>query len=176
MVREFSVKLKSGNNKARVAFIICMSSAFLFVMLSTVIPLYKGMVSLLGMVLLIGALVLYTKYISPIYYYDIMIDSGNTPLLVVRQRIGKRESTLCRIALYEIVKIDSEDAKKRRAHKTPAGFIKYNYSPTLCPDRTYRLTTMSGYEKSEIILEISDDYAELLSKYADEAREMRGEI
>lgn len=171
MIREFSVKLKPTNNKARTVFIISMSLAFALIMLSTFIPLYKGVVNLVGLSLLVAAVTIYTKYISPIYYYDITFDSEGTPLFVVRQLIGKRQTTLCRIGLAEVVKIEKENATERCSHKTPYGFRKYNYLPTLAPDTTYRLTTMSRYEKSEIVIEASDEFAELLGVYSAKARE-----
>lgn len=172
MIREFSVKLKATNGKARTAFIASMLIAFALIAVSSVVPLYHGVVALVGMAFLVAAVTIYSKYVSPIYYYDITFDCEGTPLLVVRQLIGKRETTLCRIGLAEIVKIEREEKTSRRAHKTPYGFRKYSYSPTLDPELTYRLTTMSRYEKAEIILEINDSFAQMLKEYSTEAREL----
>lgn len=173
MIKEFSVKLKATNGKARTAFIASMVIAFAFIAVSSFIPLYHGVVALVGMVFLVAAVTLYTKYVSPIYYYDITFDCEGTPLLVVRQIIGKRQTTLCRIGLAEVVKIEREDREARRNHKTPYGFIKYVYTPTLDPELTYRITTMTRYEKSELVLEINDSLAEMLKAYSSEAREMK---
>lgn len=172
MIREFSVKPKPSNNKARAAFIICTSGAFALIMLSTFIPLYKGLVSLVGVVLLSVALALYTKYIAPIYYYDIMVDSDGVPLFVVRQQIGKRYTTLCRIALHEIVKIEKENAVQRREHKTPFDMKKYAYLPTLDPQKVYRITTSGRHERAEILIESSDEFANMLISYSREARDI----
>lgn len=175
MIREFSVKPKPTNNKARALFIVCMLLAFLFVIGSTLISTYRGVVSLAGVLFLCAALVTYTKYISPSYFYDITFDSSDRPIFVVRQQIGKRYTTLCRIGLAEIVKIEKESAKERRDHKTPSGVVKYTYLPTLDPAESYRLTTSGRYERAEILIESSDGFAELLSAYSAEAREMRTE-
>ncbi len=176
MIREFSIKPKPTNGKARAAFILCTVGSFALITISTVIPLYKGLVSLAGVVLLTLALVLYTKYIAPAYFYDIMLDSEGTPLFVVRQQTGKRYTTLCRIALHEIVKIEKQSKKQRREHKTPYEMKKYSYLPTLDPDEVYRITTSGRYERAEILIESSDGFAELLISYSAEARDLHSDI
>ena len=172
MIREFSVRAKSSNNKARTAFSLCTAIALGLIFLSMIIPVYRGIVSLVGMALLVVAITIYTKYVSPIYYYDITFDSEGTPLFVVRQIIGKRQTTLCRIGLAEIMKIEEENSEARRSHKTPFGFKKYAYLPTLMPAVSYRLTTTSRYEKAEILIEASGEFISLLRSYSAEAREM----
>jgi hypothetical protein len=123
------------------------------------------------MLLFVAAITIYSRYVSPVYYYDITHDSEGTALFVVRQIIGRRETTLCRIALYEIVKIEEEDSKARSEHKTPYGYKKYSYLPTIMPKRCYRITSMSRYEKAEILIEASGEFIDLLRSYAAEARE-----
>ncbi len=171
MMPEFSIRAKSSNNKARIAFAAGLASSFIIFGVSAVIQQYQGLVSLLALALLVFALTVFTKYLSVSYYYDMTSDSEGTPLLLVRQLIGKRETVLCRIGLAEIVKVEREDRAARRAHKTPAGFMKYSYLPTLDPAFSYRLTSASRYEKSEIVLEITDEMADLLRKYSVLARE-----
>ena len=153
-------------------FAACASLAFAFVLMSMIIPTYRGVVSFFGMGLLVAAITVYTRYVSPEYYYDITFDSEGTPLFVVRQIIGKRHTTLCRIGLGEIVKIEHETKDERNAHKTPYGFVKFNYVPTLMPNDTYRITTMSRYEKAEILIEASDEFVSLLRAYSAEAKEI----
>ena len=172
MIREFSVKPKPSNNKARLAFVACMSLSFLFILISTLMDSYKGIVSLLGVTLLICATVLYTKYISPVWFYDITFDSDGSAVLVVRQQIGKRHTTLCRIGLSEILKVEKESANDRHSHRTPSGYTKYSYMPTLDPKESYRLTTSSRYERAEILIESSEGFADLLAAYSAEARKL----
>ncbi|MBQ7325875.1 MAG: hypothetical protein IJW93_00155 [Clostridia bacterium] len=171
MIREFSVKPKPSNNKARAAFIISMMLSFALILLSTLIESYKGIIGLGGVAFLTIAMVFYTKYISPIWFYDITFDSDGTPVFVVRQQIGKRQTTLCRIALCEIVKIDRENSHARREHKTPAGVIRYSYLPTLDPKDSYRITTSARHERAELLIECSEEFAGLLQGYSVEARE-----
>ena len=175
MIREFSVRPKPSNNKARAMFIACSVLAFALVTLSTVIPLYRGLVSMAGVLLLTLALVFYTKYILPIYFYDIFIDSDGTPLFVVRQQTGKRQSTLCRIPLNEILRVEKQSRQQRREHKTPYEVKKYAYLPTLDPDEIYRITTSGRYERAEILIECSEGFAKMLTVYSAEARQLRSD-
>ncbi len=173
MIKEFSAKSKPSNNKARVLFVVCMSASFALIMLSTFLSLYRGVFSLLGVGFFAVALVLYAKYVSPIYYYDITFDSENTPIFVVRQQVGKKFSTLCRIDLADIIKIDKQTSKERREHKTPMGTVRYSYLPTLDPAVAYRITVRSRYEKAEILIESSEEFARLLMSYSGQAKDMR---
>ena len=170
-MQEFSVKLIPSNNKARITFIAFLMGAFLLFALSTLIQHYRGLVSLGGMVFLVAALTLYTKYISPVYYYDFTDDGYGTKLFVVRQMTGSRQTTLCRISFGEIKKVERESAESRRGHKTPAGYRKYSYLPTLAPEFSYRLTIENSYEKAEILIEVSDELAEMIKNYVSEASE-----
>lgn len=147
------------------------SAAMAVILTSMLISVYRGIVSLVGVGLFTAAIVIYTRYVSAVYYYDITFDYEGQPIFVVRQLSGKRESTLCRIALYEIVKIEEETPKQSREHKTPYGFRKYSYLPTILPNVAYRITSVSRYEKSEIMIEASGEFINLLRSYAAEARE-----
>ena len=173
MIRDFSVRLKPTNSKAKRAFIFCLILAFVFFVISAVLPLYNGLVGLISLVFLVISLNAYTKYLSCIYYYDITTDSDGTPLFIVRQIVGKRETTLCRIELADVVSLDREDRETRIKHKTPKELSKFNYSPTMDPEVSYRMITNGRYEQAEIVLEFSDEMAEMILHYAELAREMR---
>ena len=179
MINELQIRLKPTNNKARVAFSVfgaCAVIAFLAYHFMRGAEVEKAsLVGLLGLVLLTVSLTFYTKYMSSVYYYEIMLDSVGTPLFLVKQAVGKRVSTLCRIALYEIKKIERTTAAERKTYKTPKDLRKYNYVPTFMPEVTYRLTTASRYEKAEIYIEISDEFSEALKNYVLEAQTLVGE-
>ncbi len=175
MIKEISVCSKPTNNKAKISFFVFIA---LFVF-GTVCYLVmrgqgvekSGLIGFIPLVSVTVAIFFYNKYLGSKYYYDVMLDSEGTPLFVVRQLIGKRTSTLCRVALYEITKIERESREERRAHKTPLGHKKYSYLPTFLPSITYRITTRSRYEKAEILIECSEEFAELLRGYVTESRE-----
>ena len=172
MINEFSVHPKPQNNYAKLFSLLAMLLAVGCIILYSVIEHYKGVVGVVAMMFITTAVLIYTKYIAVDFYYDITFDSEGIPLFVVRQIIGRRQTTLCRIELWDIESVEHQTDKERRAHKTASGVRKYTYAPTVFPKENYLITTGS-YEKNEIVIECSQEFAELLSSYAKEAKEMR---
>ena len=170
MIKAFSIRPKPQNNNAKITFAVLLSVSAVCFAVSYFMELYKGIVSTVGLFVLVTAVLIYTKFISPAFYYDICFDSEQTPIFVVRQLIGKRFTTLCRVDLADIKKIEGEDREGMKSHATPSGYKKYVYAPTLRPSFVYRLTVINKYEKAEIILELSEDHASLLSEYSKEAK------
>lgn len=170
MIRPQSARLKPTNNKARNYSFTALMIAVVLTAVYMAIPVYKGVVGLVLIASLVFCIFIYTKYISPVYFYDIDFDAYGVPVFVVRQVTGRRQSTLSRISLSDITDIKRESAKERSSHKTPMEYRKYVYSPTLMPDFTYRLTVVNKYEKAEIIIEASEEYASMLSEYVEEAK------
>ena len=172
MISEFSVKPKPKNNNAKILAIVLLGLSVAVFAVSWFIDSYRGIVGLVAAIFLVSAILIYTKYIAPEYSYDVVIDHRGLPLFVVRQITGKRITTLCRVDLYALRKIEPESGKEARAHKTPIGMRKFIYTPTLFPPSVYRMTVESREENSEIVIEVSDEYAALLWQYATEARSM----
>ena len=170
MIKEFSVHPKPRNKKAK---LICLSefavAAALFITYSRV-DRYRGIIGLFAIGFITAAILLYTKYISPNYYYDITFDSNEIPIFVVRQITGKRQTTLCRIDLADIVEITYESAKERKSHKRDNSAKLYVYTPTLFPPDNYRITAKNRYDSFELVVECTEDFAKLLSEYSEEAR------
>ena len=171
MINEFSSRVRSSNINARVAFFALLATAIATFAVYFLIPQGKGIVGVVGIAFITAAVLIYTKYVACEYYYDVTFDSDGTPVFVVRQITGKRQTTLCRISIADIVSATVESATERRAHKTPAGYRKYVYTPTLAPAATCRLAVSSRYEKAEIVIECGEELAGLLLTYALEARE-----
>ena len=119
------------------------------------------------------AIFIYTKYVSVDFYYDVIVDEVEEPLLVVRQQIGKRTVTLCRVPLADIVSVTKETKEERRAHKRERGVGLYLYSPTLSPDVSYRIFVSNRYERSEVVLEGSDEFFSKIKELSAEARALR---
>ena len=175
MISEFSVSPRPSNNKARHLFfiliILAVTAAAIYLTLTT----YRSIVGLVCLVLLVGAIYIYNRYMATKYYYDVMVDTAGTPLFVVRSVVGKRATTLCRVELSSIIGITTLTAEERKNHKTPDGFVKYFYSPTMSPDRITLITVSSRYERAEISIEASDELVQLLTSYVKEAREFHAE-
>lgn len=173
MISEFSARAKSKNNNAKITFFTLLALCVGVVALYLFTDRYRGLVGLGALALITAAVFIYTRYISSEYFYDITFDYNNTPVFVVRQRTGKKDTTLCRMDLYAITDVVRQDKKERAEHKTKDGYLKYNYTPTLFPSETYLVTVFSRYEKAEIRIEATEEFANLLLTYAAEAKELR---
>ena len=171
MIKDLTVRPKPQNNNAKIAFTVSLAVSAIGFAAYYAIERFRGIVGMLALFALVTAILFYTKFISPIFYYDVTSDSDNVPIFVVRQIIGKRQTTLCRIDLASITEIKKETKAEMRAHKTPSAYRKYVYAPTLFPPVVYRITVVGRYEKSEIIIECSEDFAEYLRSCAQEAAE-----
>lgn len=170
MIKEFSVRPTPQNSNAKIAFSVTLALAAVGFIIYMIMDEYRALVGFIALLILVTAILIYTKYIAPVFCYDIMIDTEGTPLFVVRQIIGKRQSTFCRIALHEITSITREDKEQRRAHKTPRGTRRYTYAPTLFPSVTYRIASKTRYESAEIVIEGTEEFIALLDGYTKEAR------
>ncbi len=170
MILEFSVRPKPSNNKAKYTCLACFITAAAALIVTLFIPSYKSIVGIVCLVFLTAALFIYTKYLASEYLYDITFDSVGKAVFVVRQRTGKRDSTMCRIDLSSIESVTEETKEQRRAHTTPSGTLKYNYLPTMSPDATLRIISVMAHERSEIVIEASAEFAALLRDYSAEAR------
>lgn len=170
MINELSVSPKPQNRSAHICCAAFMSCFALCVVVYLSLDVYKGVVGLLSLVFLTVGIMLYTRYISVKYYYDVTFDENSKAVFVVRQLVGRRQTTLCCIYLSMVTSITRETKEERKAHKTPLGVRKYNYTPTLIPDLTYRIFSKSRVETCEICVEISDEYARLFAEYVEEAK------
>ena len=170
MISEFSTHVKSSNNKARTLFFSLLLASVAIVCAYMLSPLYKGVIGMCALITIVSAVFVYTKFLSSVFYYDITFDYRGEPIFVVRQITGKRQSTLARLSLRDIRKIEMETREQRKAHKVAAGYKKYVYFPTLSPEHSCRLTVISAYEKSEVQIECTLEFSEMLKAYAQEAK------
>lgn len=170
MISEFTLRPKAQNKRAPYIIAALLFGAAAFFLLYLVMQVYRGVVGLVSLGFITAAVFIYTKYVAPEYYYDIMV-ANNTPLFVVRQLTGKRFVTLSRVELGSITAVCKLTSAERRAHKTPQGYMKYSYTPTIGPEVVYMITVVSRYERAEIVIEANDEFAALLLSYAKEAKE-----
>ena len=171
MIVEQTLHVKPSNNNARNLTFGALAASLLLMAVYMAVPLYKGIVGMFTLAAIVTVVFIYSRYVGSYYFYDIGFDSSGVPVFVVRTVTGRRQSTLARISLADIVSLVREDAEARKNHKTANGVRKYFYSPTLCPKITYRMTVKSRYENAELIIEGSEEYAEMLRRYAILARE-----
>lgn len=171
MITELHLRVKPQNNKAKGLFFIFFALTCLLFSLSYAFSAYRWISQLIAVLCLVTAILLYTKYISAIYYYEILLDRDDVPMLVVRQQMGRRSTTLCRVDLADITAIERKTREEYRAHKTDAHKARYVYTPTLFPDTVYLVTVISRHETAEIVLEGSEEFIEHLRSCATLARE-----
>ncbi len=175
MIKEITAHPKPQNNYAKMLSLGAMVLAVVCVVLYSVMEKYKGVVGVAAIMFITTAVLIYTKYIAVEFYYDVAIDDEGVPLFIVRQLTGKRQTTLCRLEFWDINTVVHQTEKERREHKSTVGTRKYVYAPTLFPKETYLISVRSRYEKCEITIECSDEFAEMLISCAQEAKTMRQE-
>ena len=173
MINESTVRPKPQNNNAKIAFLLTMLAFLLSVAAYMFMEKYKGVVGLVAMCFLTTSILFYTKYIAPVFMYEILIADDGTPLFIVRQQTGKRIATLARFDIGDIRDAKIESRQERKNHKIPGGVLKYNYGPTLNPPKACRIFLKSRYETAEILVEVSEEYKDMLLSYAKIAKEMR---
>lgn len=169
MIGEFSMLVKPKNKNGTVAFLCSLTVGLILFVLSASLERYRGVVALVAVIFIVYALYVFTKYVSIEYHYDIAIIDGE-PMLIVRQRIGKRNSVSCRILLSEITDVKYETREQRAAHKTPEEYKRYVYTVTMGVADTVRLTVNSRYEKCEVVLECGIEVADYLASCVAQAK------
>ena len=147
--------------------------AFIALIVSMLMTSYTWVAGMVVLASLTTAILIYTKYVTVDFYYDVITDDGEEPLLVVRQQVGKRSVTLCRVPLADIVSIKKETKEERKSHVRERGVGLYVYSPTLSPGTSYRLLVSNRYERSEVVLEGSDEFFSKMQELAIESRRIR---
>ena len=173
MIREFAVRPMPKNKNARTLFFVLLAAAAATVIASYFLTHYKGVVQLGSLILLVAAVLIYTRYLGSVYSYEVTFDSDETPIFVVCQLSGKRRTSLCRVDLADITEIEALEAAAYRAYKTEQGTKRYNYTPTLFPDEVYLMKVRSRTERADVFLELSAECRDTLLSYAADAKATR---
>lgn len=173
MIREFSVRPMPKNKNARTLFFILLAAAVATVAVSYFLTLYKGIVQLVALILLVFAVMVYTRYLGAVYSYEVTHDSDTTPIFVVCRFSGKRCTTLCRVDLADIADIEVLTAAAYRAYKPNEKTLRYKYTPTLFPEEVHLMKVRSFHERADIFLELSAECRDTLLSFAADARAQR---
>ena len=170
MISEFSVRPKPQNKRAYYYFWAALVAALVIFIVYLIANRYRGLIGLGTIACITIAVFIYTKYIAANYIYDITFDSSSHAVFVVRQQTGKKDTTLTCISLSGITSVTRLSAEERKKHTTPSGMLKYVYTPTISPESVLLITYHSRYEKAEIYIEATDEFATLLESYSVIAR------
>ena len=167
MINEFSVSPKPPNNKAKVYSLLLFLTGALIIVVSAGLDAYRGLVAVFSLVPFTLAILIYTKYISQKFVYEIFVDTDGEPLFIVRQTAGARSATLCRVALFTVESVEALSPVPKKTKDTE----RFVYCQTLFPKEVI-LIKISGYRaKSEILIEGNNEFLSLLQQYSQEARE-----
>ena len=169
MISDFSVRVLPKNKNATVIFLLLLSFSMILFLYSSTLESYKGIVGLVSLAFIVGAVYVFTRHVIAEYYYDLI--GGDEPMLVVRQAFGKRSTTMCRVSLADIERVEACRLDGAEVHKTPEGYRKYKYTLTVGDTDGVRIYVSSPFEKSEIVLEASAEFANVLCEYSKEAKE-----
>ena len=182
MIAPITINPKPENNKAKIFVAVFGALGGLIFIFGTFAELYGGVISLVGMMLIIAAITISVKYIMSSFVYEITEVEGEW-LFVVGQYSGKRYTTLCRVGLASVRSIEKKQRNEKAdspdviARFTNPAFLsreyaRYSYIPTMMPDSYYVMTVENRYEKAKISLQLTDGMAEQLRLFAKEAREL----
>ena len=166
---EFTLHVKPSNKNASYVTAASLVSSALSVGVCFFIDRYRGIFGLLAMIFFTVALIFYTKYTAQEYAYDLTSDSEGMPILVIRSKTGRRITTLLRLDLYAVRKLERLTREELRKRKTDTGVMKYVYTPSFLPSEVLLLTVRSHYERADVIIEAPKEFEEILSKSAERA-------
>lgn len=173
MISSFSAHPKAQNKNAKKLMCLFFVIAIIALIVMMLMKNYSWVAGMVMLASLTTAILIYTKYVTVDFYYDVIAEEGEEPLFVVRQKVGKRTVTLCRVPLADIISVTKETKRERKAHKRERGVGLYVYAPTLSPDQNYRIFVSNRYERSEVVLEGSDEFFARIKELSVEARNQR---
>ncbi len=169
MINEFSTSPKPQNKNAHIACAVAMAAFAALTAAYMLMDKYRGVVGLAAITALTAGIYIYTKYMSAKYHYDITNSTEGQALLVVRRSVGKRDTTLYMTPLYRIQAVEMQTRGAAKKHD-PA-FARHYFTPTFMPLTTCLITVKSRLESAELVIECSEDFANILSRYAAEERD-----
>lgn len=171
MIPYVTIRPEPQNKKARYVFYACLGSAILLMAIYMLLPKYKGVVGIVALLFITAAIYVYNRYVCAVYYYDIIPGSDGDAVFLIRQLVGKRETTLCRVDLSSIISVKSLTREQRREYKPERDVSRYAYAPTLSPEVIYLLEVRSSYEKADVFIELTEEQAGMMSDYVRMSRE-----
>ena len=170
MINDLSVRPHAQNKRADRIFYTLLIVALGFVFASYLAERYRGLISLGAAIAVVIALVIYNRYMSGEYSYEVVTGYSDVPLFIVRRTVGKKTTTLFNAELSAIAALDVIEAGA--SADIPKDSRKYNFCPTLGAPRRAKITVKTRYEQAAVLIEGSDEFFALLSQYASEAREL----
>ena len=192
-MNEIIIKPKPQNEKGKRVFLIALIACAVTFILSLIVPKFAGIVQLVSLILLCISLYFYNRYVGTSYTYELMSEENGGALFIVRQEVGKRSTTHCRMSLGNLraaKRLSQEELReyKRRRNRmkrhtlptaeereeflyAPSADVGvYYYGPTFLPESLCLLSFRGRFERADIFIECSDELLAHLLSLADELR------
>jgi hypothetical protein len=135
-------------------------SAACFV-LSSLLPKLAVIPQAVGLVLLVPAIQLITRYVVTRYLYRLCpYEDGNVDLDVYAYRGGDKMQLVCRVGLEEITAVAALTKDNRRP---PRGMRRYGYAPDLFPREALVLSITNADGDCEVLLCPDEHIASILT-------------
>jgi hypothetical protein len=148
------------NAVARLLAVALVALAAASFVVSSFVPKLAVIPQAVGLILLVPAIQIITRYVVSRYLYRICpYEDGNTDLDIYLYRGGARMQLVCRVGLEEITaaKPLTEENKK-----PPHGLRRYNYCPDIRPQNALVLSITNRDGDCEILLCPDEKMAALL--------------
>ena len=166
----YSFTPKKTNNTASAligVLLVAAAVAFLFPALSRDMQ-YAGILQSLGLVFIIAALAVMSRYSFKYFTYEVRENNGQSPDLDVVETQGKRRYTVCRVSLSNIESVERMTEKNKDALKAKCnGRKKFSYLADIAPkDALFVFVTECG-EPLALILAYDETLEKLLATKKD---------
>ena len=165
----FTYRPSADKRRAFPLFFILIGCAAVFVAASLISPLYRGLLSLVAVFLLTGAVLVYQRYITADYIYAVREGGEGEAAFVVTKRVGKRVTTLAYAQLYSIKCIEFFTKDEYKARAKDKNIRKYNLVPTYSPDYIYVISLKNPNGEFEIAVDITSEVRNRILEYRDYA-------
>ena len=165
-VTEFTYRPVSDKRRALPLFFALLFASAIFVAASAFIPKYKGVVSLVGMLILCGAVLTFTRYYVAEFIYSVVVNNEGDALFVVTRITGKRESAMCTLPIYSILTVEYKSGRDAKSYKPDSVSKKYNFIPDFNPEAFFVIFAKERGVSSEIKIYGTPELAERLKEYS----------
>ena len=172
-ITEFTFRPPSDKRRALPPFFALLFVSAVLVTLSTFLPKYKGVVSLVAMLFLCATVLVFTRYYIAEFIYSVVVSNDGDAVLVITRVTGKRESAMCTLPISSIQTVEYKSDLAAKSYKPAAAAKKYNFVPDYRPESFYVIYASGKEGESEIMIYGTPELAERLKSYAVLERERR---
>ena len=176
MISDMKFRPKSTDTTGRRAFLLTLLLALATFLGSLLLESYQGVVQMVALVLITVSLYFYNRYIATTYEYEITTDNDGAPVFVVLAYQGKRTSTLCRVALWDVIGVTRFTPEALKAQQRDKEVGIHKFTPSFSPSVITVISVRSPYEKSDLYIESSEEFDSYFLSLVAEAKSLRPSV